>query len=222
METKIITVATRKGGAGKSTVTMQLAGAVSRRSPHVLVVDGDPQASAVQWSAAAEETPFPVPVVNLSAAGSRIDREIVKQIGKYEFILVDCPPASDSPVPRSALRISHLALVPVIPSPLDLWGAVGIRHVIEDVQAVNPDLIARLVVNQCQEHTTIAREVTEALADFGIPMCSTRIGSRTVYRQSAVFGQTVHDFGSKAAQAIAEIEALTNEVLEVLGWEKRP
>lgn len=217
---KIITVTTRKGGAGKSTITMQLAGALALRQFQVLVVDGDPQASAVQWSAAADEKPFPVPVVNLAAAGSRIDREIKKQVGYFDFILVDCPPASDSPVPRSALRVSHLAIVPVIPSPLDLWGAVGIREVIQDVQAVNEDLQARLVINQFQETTTLAHEVLHALTEFGIPVFETRIGHRTVYRQSAVFGGTVHDFGSRASQAIAEVEGLTNEILALFDQKK--
>ncbi|MBX7224179.1 MAG: AAA family ATPase [Blastocatellia bacterium] len=199
----IVTVTTRKGGAGKSTVTMQLAGALAARGAAVLVVDGDPQASAVQWAAAADEKPFPVPVVNLAAAGSRIDREILEQAAHFEYTLVDCPPASDSPVSRSALWVSNLALVPVNSSPLDLWGAVGIRDVIEDVQAVNEKLHARVVINQCQENTTLAREVIEALEGFGIPAFTTRIGHRTVYRQSAVFGGTVHDFGNRASQAIS-------------------
>lgn len=217
---KIITVTTRKGGAGKSTIIMQLAGALALRQFQVLVVDGDPQGSAIQWSAAADEKPFPVPVVNLAAAGSRIDREIKKQVGHFDFILVDCPPASDSPVPRSALRVSHLAIVPVIPSPLDLWGAVGIREVIQDVQVVNEDLQARLVINQFQETTTLAHEVLHALNEFGISVFETRIGHRTAYRQSAVFGGTVHDFRSRASQAIAEVESLTDEILALVDQRK--
>src|SRR4051812_30871137 len=203
MDTRIITVATRKGGAGKSTISMQLGGALVRRGKRVLIVDGDPQASAVRWAAAAEEKPFPAPVVNLAAAGSRIDREILKLVGQPDYIIVDTPPAMDSPVPRSALRVSHIVLVPVIPSPLDVWGAVGIRDVIADVQSVRPELVARLVINAHQEGTVMAREVLEALGGFDIEPMVAKLGDRTVFRQSAVAGGTVHDFGERASKAIS-------------------
>jgi chromosome partitioning protein len=195
---------------------MTLAGTFARRGSRVLVVDGDIQASAMQWSAAADSEPFPATVVNLSAAGSRIDREIAKHVGSFDCIIVDTPPAADSPIPRSALRISHLALIPCIPSPMDLWGAVNIRDVIGDVQAVNEALEARLYVVQVQEHTVLAREALDALESFGIPMLKTRMGHRTAYRQSAVFGTTVHTLGVRAAAAVAEAEALADEVEEIL------
>ncbi|MEH2402833.1 ParA family protein [Nostoc sp.] len=51
----------------------------------------------------------------------------------YDYIIIDCPPAADSPVPQSALLIADLALVPIMPSPLDMWAAVGIRQVIQNI-----------------------------------------------------------------------------------------
>jgi chromosome partitioning protein len=54
------------------------------------------------------------------------------------------------------------------------------------------------------------------LPEFGIDICRTYMHQRQVYRQSAVFGQTVHDFGGKAAAAVTEIEALTDEILALL------
>lgn len=127
------------------------------------------------------------------------------------------PPAADSPVPQSALLIADLVLVPIIPSPLDMWAAVGIRQVILNVADLNEGLKSRLMLNQCQPNTTLAQETLEVLPEFGIELAKTQIRHRQVYRQSAVFGQTVHDFGNKASAAIEEIEALTDEVFEVLG-----
>ncbi|HVG20452.1 MAG TPA: ParA family protein, partial [Blastocatellia bacterium] len=124
------------------------------------------------------------------------------------------------PVPQSALLIADLALVPIIPSPLDMWAAVGIRQVIENVGGINEALKSRLVINQCQPNTTLAKEALEILPEFGIDLCPAYIHQRQVYRQSAVFGQSVHDFGNKAEQAIAEIEALTNEVVALLGGKR--
>jgi chromosome partitioning protein len=107
-------------------------------------------------------------------------------------------------------------MVPVIPSPLDLWASVGIRKVIENVGAVNESMASRLLLNQCRPNTTLAREVTEVLPEYGIPLCQTYLGQREVYRQSPTFGQTVFDFGRDAAAAVAEMDALTTEVLTLL------
>ena len=222
MPAKIIAVTNQKGGSGKTTLSMQLAGALARRGNKVLVVDADPQGTATRWAAAADDDkPFPASVVSLSAASSKVHREVKKFVDDYDFIIIDCPPAADSPVPQSALLIADLALVPIIPSPLDMWAAVGIRQVIENVGDINETLKSRLVINQCQPNTTLAKEALEILPEFGIDLCPAYIHQRQVYRQSAVFGQSVHDFGSKAEQAIAEIEALTNEVVALLGGKRR-
>ncbi|MDQ3713883.1 MAG: AAA family ATPase [Acidobacteriota bacterium] len=217
MAAKIIAVCNQKGGSGKTTLSMQLAGTIARRKNKVLVVDADPQGTATRWAASADdENPFPASVVGLSAASEKVHREVKKFVGDYDFIVIDCPPAADSPVPQSALLIADLALVPIIPSPLDLWASVGIRQVIENVSDINENLTARLVVNQCQPKTNLAKEALEVLPEFGIPVCKNYLRQRTAYRQSAVFGQTVQDFGSKAKDAIQEIEALTREVLSIL------
>jgi chromosome partitioning protein len=217
MAAKIIAVVNQKGGSGKTTVSMQLAGALARRSFKVLVVDADPQGTATRWAASAlDETPFPASVVGLSAASAKVHREVKKFIEDYNYIIIDCPPAADSPVPQSALLIADLAVVPIIPSPLDMWAAVGIRQIIQNVGDFNDALQSRLVLNQCQPKTTLAQESLQILPEFGIPLARTQIQHRQVYRQSAVFGQSVHNFGTKAQAAIAEIESLTEEVLEIL------
>jgi chromosome partitioning protein len=217
MGTKIIAVVNQKGGAGKTTLSMQLAGSLSYRKNKVLVVDADPQGTATRWAASADDQKlFPASVIGLSAANSKIHREVKKFINDYQIIIIDCPPAADSLVPQSALLIADLALVPIIPSPLDMWATIGIKEVIHNVSELNEDLQARLVLNQCQPNTTLAKEALEVLPEFGIELCQTFLQSRQVYRQSAVFGQTVHEFGSKAKEAIEEIEALTDELEIVL------
>ena len=200
---------------------MQLAGSFAKRNYRVLVADADPQATATRWAASAEEGKlFPATVVGLHAAGGKIHREIKKFINDYQLILIDCPPAADSPVPQSALMVSDLALVPMIPSPLDIWAAVGIKQVIEKIQDINEDLKARLVINQCQPQTTLARDVIDLLGDFGIEMLKSHLHQRVVYRQGPAIGGTVHDFGSKAAAAIMEMERVSDEVADILGIPK--
>ena len=221
MTAKIIAVVNQKGGAGKTTLSMQLAGTLGRWGQKVLVIDADPQATATRWAASADdEKPFPASVSGLSAAGSKVHREAKKFIDDYDYVLIDCPPAADSPVPQSALLIADLALVPVIPSPLDLWASVGIRQVIERIKDVNEGLIARVVINQCQRQTALAKDTLEILPEYGIPLTKAILHQRTAYRQSAVYGGTVHDLGSKAAAAIAELDQLAEEVLGLLHSEE--
>lgn len=217
MSAQIIAVVNQKGGAGKTTVSMQLAGTLGRRRKKVLVIDADPQATATRWAASAgDDSPFPATISGLSAAGDKVHREAKKYVADFDFIVIDCPPAADSPVPQSALMIADVGIVPVVPSPLDLWASVGIGKVIDTIRDLNDQLRPLIVVNQAQLNTSIAKEALEVLPQFGIPLAKTRLHQRTAYRQSAVYGGTVHDLGGKAAQAIAEVDAFTNEVLKLL------
>ena len=216
MPAKIITIVNQKGGCGKTTLTMQLAGTLGKRGHSVLVIDADPQGTAVRWAASAlDEHPFPARVVSLSAAGGKVHREAKKFIADYAYLLIDCPPAIDSPVPQSALLISNLALVPIIPSPADLWAATGIQKLIDLVLPVNEELQARLVANMVQT-TALSRGALEAMERFSIPQLRASLGLRTAYRQSAVFGGVVQDQPKEAKVAIKEIDALLDEVLAVL------
>lgn len=218
MTAKIICVCHQKGGAGKSTLTMQLAGTLGLRQHKTLVVDADPQGTAIRWSAsAADDKPFPAKVAGMGAAGAKVHREVKKFADEYEFIIVDCPPAVESPVPESALLISDLALIPCIPSPPDIWAANGITGLITRISAVNEALQSRLVINQTKERTVLARDVKELLDNFGIERAKTELGQREVYRHSALYGTTVHYFGKQATDATAEIESLADEICGILG-----
>jgi len=221
MGAKILTVANQKGGAGKTTLAMQLAGTLGRQGDRVLVIDADPQGTAQRWAASAEEAaPFPAAVAGLAAAGGKVHQEARKYAGDYDYLVVDCPPAVDSPVPQSALMIADLALVPVIPSPADLWAAKGIQRLIENAQDFNEALAARLVLNMLQPNTALGREAEDLLADFGIPRLGQTLGLRQAYRQSQLYGATVHAL-DRQAKAVAEVDALASEVrnvVEVGGW----
>jgi len=217
MTAKILVAANQKGGCGKTTVAMQLGGALGHRGHRVLIVDADPQGTATRWAAsAADESPFPAHVAGLAAAGGKVHREIKKYMESYDYILVDCPPAVESPVPQSVLLIADIALVPIIPSPADLWAATGTRGLIERATEINQTLQSRLVVNMLQSNTSMSKEVLTVLEDFGIPLTNARLHLRTAYRQSAVYGATVHDLGREASKAILEVEALTEEVLKLI------
>jgi chromosome partitioning protein len=170
MRARIISLLNQKGGCGKTTLSMHLAASFARRGrePKVLVVDADPQGTATRWAASAsDEEPFRASVVSLAAAGVKVHREVKKFVDDYDYIIIDCPPAADSPVPQSALLVTDVAIVPVVPSPLDLWAALGIIKTIEGGRAVREELEPRLVINLSQPNTTLGREVLEFYLSLG-------------------------------------------------------
>ena len=219
-QAKIIAVVNQKGGTGKTTIAMHLAGTLARRGSKVLVVDADPQGTATRWAAsAADEAPFPASIAGLSDADAKLHREVQKFVSDYDFIVIDCPPSADSPVSQSALLIADVGLVPVIPSPPDLWAGVAIRKVIEAAAALNEHLEARILINQRKAGTRLAARTLELLPEYRIPLCKTQIGDREAYRHAAAYGQTVHHLGTDAQAAISEVEALTDELLSVIEGE---
>lgn len=217
MAAKLITVANQKGGAGKTTVSMHIAGTLGLRAYRVLVIDADPQATAQRWAASADENaPFPAAVAGLSAAGGKVHQEARKYVNQYDVIVIDCPPAVDSPVPQSALMISDLALVPIVPSPADLWATKGTQRLIENAQDFNEALKARLMLNMFQSQTSLGKEAEELLVGFGTPRMGAYLGLRQAYRQAQLYGATVHAL-DRQSKAINEVDALTDEVVTILG-----
>lgn len=213
-EAFVITVANQKGGSGKTTVSMNLASALARRDYKVLVVDADKQNSAVLWSGNSESG-FPAAVVNL-AENKNIHNEVVRLAKDYHFIIIDCPPAADSLVSVRVMPVSDLVLVPLVPAPIDMWATTALKLAIDQAQAVNPDLQARIVMNRCQMRTRLTREVIEIANEIGIPLLSTLISMRIAFSEMPGAGATIYDYRSSAPEAVFEIEALANEVLQVI------
>ena len=180
------------------------------------MADADPQGTATRWATTAPEaTPFPAAVAGLGHAAAALHRELRKYLKAFDWIVVDCPPSADSPLSRSALVVADLAVVPVIPSPPDLWAGVAIRQVLADVSAVNKTLRARVVMNKCKPNTRLTARTLELLPRYGIEVCRQTIGDREVFRHAAAAGVTVADL-PRAGVAAGEIASLTDELLTVL------
>ena len=103
-----------------------------------------------------------------------------------------------------------------MPSPPDMWASAGTVRLIEEARTINEKLRAFFVLNQYQPNRILAAEVAAALSQFGIGVMRQRLGSREAYRQSPLQGGMVHSLGPRTAAATAEIEALTDELLEHL------
>ena len=217
MTSKVITVFNQKGGCGKTTIAMSLAGAIGLRGYSALVVDMDPQGTASRWaSAAPEELPFPASVMSLAPMEGKMHRELRNHVDKYDVIFIDCPPAMSSAAPTSAMLVSDLTLIPVVPSPADIWAAESAKKLADAAKANNDTLVARVVANMVQRSTSIAKELMELLAeDQEFPLLKASLGSRAAFREAQILGSTVHRV-PRATAAIEEVEAMVDEVLAIL------
>src|SRR5271165_6350051 len=87
-----IAVANQKGGCGKTTACMNLAGGLARAGYKVLVVDADPQGSATKWRNMSEESRLPFQLVAMATASIHRELPAIIRNASYEVVLIDCPP----------------------------------------------------------------------------------------------------------------------------------
>lgn len=209
MATHVTAVINQKGGAGKTTLAMNLAAGLARRAETV-VIDLDPQGSSRQW-ASLGSAPFPATVKQI--AGKWDARTLHQNYRAYRHVVLDCPPSIDSHASLQALRACDVALIPVLPSPVDLWASLRLPQEIEEARKANSGLKAYLVLNQMEPKSALSAAMHEALAEFGVPVLEATIRRRAAYRSAALEGVSVFQMGSRGAQAAAEIEAIINEVI---------
>lgn len=212
MPAKVYAVANQKGGVGKTTLAMNLAAGLARRGS-CLVVDADPQGSATLWAGlAAASRRFPAEVV--PATGS-LESGLGRWCGEFEYVLIDCPPAMDSDHVVAAMENARVLLIPVLPSPMDLWASARIEAMVNRARRSNPRIQARLVLNQFEPRNAMSRGMDAALREFGVPALRHRLTRRASYRTSALEGCSVYDLGSRGQVAANEIDAVIKEVLSL-------
>lgn len=207
----IISLASLKGGSGKTTLSVHLAAAIAAGGRRVVLIDADPQGSASDWSAAREDTP-PFPVVGM--ARNTLHRDLVPILEDYDHCVIDTPPRV-SALARSALLASDLVLIPVQPSSYDVWAAAETVQLISEAQGFKPEIRGAFVVNRRIPNTVIGRDVIEALQDYELPMLPTAIAQRVAYAESSA-GYTVLE-SAPTSSAAKEVKNLAQEVLTLMG-----
>lgn len=147
-----------------------------------------------------------------------IHKELPKIGADFDFVVIDGAPRVYD-VARSAIYASDLVLIPVQPSPYDIWAAKEIVDLITEVKIYKEKLKAAFVINRKIVNTAIGRDVVETLAEYELPVLKSHICQRVGFAESAAIGQTVLESGSES-QASQEIESLTNEIMELIGNEQ--
>jgi chromosome partitioning protein len=208
---KVVAILNQKGGVGKTTLAVHIATALGRKNRKVLLLDSDPQGSSLDWAAARHGEPL-FPVVGLPK--SSIHKELPNLAKDYDLVIIDGPPRVYD-VARSAIMASDLVLVPVQPSPYDVWAAKEIIDLLNEAGVYKPTLKKAFVINRKIVNTAIGRDVAEALSEYPIPVLKTAVGQRVAFAESATQGLTVYELDPDML-ASQEMTLLADEVEEML------
>lgn len=218
MPAHVITIAQQKGGAGKTTLAAQLAVTWARgrgQAPQrVAVIDIDPQRSLAGWHGVRSGTLEDGGGIRLTeVAGWRLSTELDRLRADHDWIIIDSPPHADTDA-KAAIRAADLVLVPVQPSPMDLW-AIG-----PTLEAARKEKRRAVVVlNRMPPRGTLPERITTELAEKEIPVATTTLGSRVAFAASMMEGLGVVETQPRAIAA-QEIRALAAEVEAILAHGK--
>jgi len=214
----ILLIGGRKGGSGKSTITMNLATLLASEGKDVIIVDADMQSSSAEWATERGELQKEKPEIFCVQRTGKIHNMLKDLNKRYEYVLVD-PAGRDSEELRSAMIVADILLIPVRPSQLDLNTLPQMQDIISQSKIINETLNVLSVLSMCPTNPIInetkeAKEFLEELPD--IHLLNSTICDRKIYRDCTSEGLGViesDNLSASATKAKNEIKSLLKEIL---------
>jgi chromosome partitioning protein len=205
----VITIAQQKGGAGKTMLAVNLAAALAA-TRRVAVLDIDPQRSLARWHELRERQSRPLPKITASdLSGWRLRTELNGLRQSHDAVIVDSPPHIDTDA-KLAVREADLVLVPLQPSPPDLWAAEGTLKL-----ARAEKRLVRLLLNRTPASSRLRSLVEQEIAGGGYALLASTLGNRAGFANAFALGMGVTEASPKS-QAAREVVSLLAEVEALL------
>ena len=201
-----VAILNQKGGSGKTTLATNIAHALKLSGESVLLVDADPQGSARDWNAANEGKLLSV--VGLDRETLPVDLKGIES--GYDWIVIDGAPQV-AKLSAAAIRAADVVIIPVQPSPYDVWSTADLVELIKARQEVTggkPKAV--FLVSRAIRNSKLSREVVEALQGYGLPTLKAGTTQRVIYPTTASHGLTV--MSDPGCEAAMEIMAIVREI----------
>jgi len=207
MPATVFTVAQQKGGAGKTTIAAQLASAFAVMGNSVAVMDIDPQGSLTAWAGIRAQQPEnkAVEITTAEVAGWRVGGEVNRLAEKHDYVVIDSPPHAETEA-KIAVRSADLVIIPVQPSPADVWAT---RPTVDLAESEGVPFL--IVMNRVPPRSNLIGIMKKALKKQKLPIARATIGNRVAFASSMMEGRAVVET-AKSSPAAAEMRALAKEV----------
>ncbi len=214
---KIISIVNSKGGVGKTSIAVNLSVALSLKKKKVNLIDADPQGSLSRWVSVRKQRnqgneflqlfdqPFP---------SDKLHIYLPKHLTDFDFIIIDCAP-NDDDVMRSALAVCDVALIPVSPSPLDIWTVEKAIEMINKRNSLKGSKIKGcLLISKRIMGTVLGNDVREGIKKFKLPVLKTEIFQRIALCESLILGQGVLEYQQNSISS-KEFQNLAKEIEKI-------
>lgn len=202
----IVSFLNQKGGVGKTTLSVNVAGCLARQGHRVLLIDADKQSSATTWASLREDAPFQV----VSMARANMARDALKLAQDYDHTIIDGPPHAEE-IARSCIVASDFVALPIEPSGLSTWASDLTVRQVKEAQEFKTTLKCGFVVSRKIGKTVIGRDIRNMAAEAGLPILASEIEQRVAFAEGMTMGQTIFEWAGDS-NAAREIEHLTKEI----------
>jgi chromosome partitioning protein len=208
--TKTIAFLQEKGGAGKTTITLNVGKCVQDRGHKVLIVDTDLQRSARDWHAQNDGNTLDV----IGLDGPTVDKDLKRFSRNYDYVFIDGAPRLSQNTSKIIVA-ADVVLIPVQPSPYDLWACENLVEIIKQRRTVtNGKPKVAFIISRRITGTSMGKKFGSVLKSFKIPVLAYPTYQRIAYPTTASQGRTVIEARKAWPRAAEEIENLSREILE--------
>ena len=209
----IVTIGAIKGGCGKSLISTNLTVLRSQAGKKVLLVDGDEQGTAGDWSDHRTGLGINTPWTTIRLRANAVRTEILKLKENYDDIIIDCGGRDTSSL-RAALTVSDIFLVPFQPKSFDIWTAHKVAQLVEEVSILNPNLKTYTFINCAISRGSDNEDAKKILEQIsGLILLPQTVGLRKSFSNATSEGLAVIETKTDK-KAIEEIKSLCAAVFE--------